>query len=116
MSYCSTGVMQHVMEVCCHVLVHHHETFLAPRCAGPDELVGVCVAGDDDEDELVPLKLKETKRFRDREVIAMEIGGQMAFILSRPKAEAVKSVEAGSAAQGSGSAAPEPAPADAIPA
>ena len=42
-------------------------------------------AGDDDSDEVVPLKLKETKRFKDRKVVGLEIGGQMAFILAVPK-------------------------------
>lgn len=43
---------------------------------------GTADAGDNDEDELVPLKLKETKRFKDRKVIGMEIGGQMTFLLA----------------------------------
>ena len=40
-------------------------------------LIGSCVAGDDDDDETVPLKPKETKRFKDRQVVGMEIGGQI---------------------------------------
>ena len=64
----------------------------------------------------MPLKLKETKRFKDREVIGMEIGGQMAFILSKLKTEPAKAVPADTSntAQGSSHAPPEPAPADAM--
>ncbi|KAL3156070.1 hypothetical protein ABBQ32_013058 [Trebouxia sp. C0010 RCD-2024] len=68
--------------------------------------------GDDDEDELVPLKLKETKRFRDRQVIGLEIGGQMAFILSTTKTESVAANA--NAAHGASHTPPEPAPADAL--
>lgn len=75
-------------------------------------LISVYVSGDDDEDELVPLKLKETKRFRDRQVIGLEIGGQMAFILSTTKTESVAANA--NAAHGASHTPPEPAPADAL--
>lgn len=57
-------------------------------------------AGDDDEDELVPLKLKETKRFKDRKVVGMEIGGQMAFLLAVTKGTAAAQPAAAATAQG----------------
>lgn len=70
-------------------------------------LITFCIAGDDDKDEFVPLKLKETKRFKNRHVIGMEIGGQMTFILSKLRPEAVAAVD-----QTAGHTPPEPAPAD----
>lgn len=39
-------------------------------------------AGDDDSDELVPLKLKETKRFSNRKVLQVEMGGQHVGLLA----------------------------------
>lgn len=72
----------------------------------------VCIPGDDDEDELVPLKLKETKRFKDRHVIGLEIGGQMAFVLSTTKTESVAATA--HTAHGASHTPPEPAPADAL--
>ncbi|KAK9819199.1 hypothetical protein WJX74_002113 [Apatococcus lobatus] len=38
--------------------------------------------GDDDSDELVPLKLKETKRFSNRKVLQVEMGGQHVGLLA----------------------------------
>lgn len=68
----------------------------------------MCVAGDDSDDENVPLKLKETKRFRDRQVIGMEIGGQMTFILSKTRTAAAATAKTDTSSH----APPEPAPAD----
>lgn len=64
---------------------------------------------------MVPLKLKGTKRFKEREVVGMEIGGQMAFVLAVPKeatdpqAQAAKSIPSAKESHGP----PEPAPAEA---
>ncbi len=80
--------------------------------------------GNDDTDEVTPLKLKETKRFKDRKVISMDIGGQMALLLTvsaegaAPQAAASNAAAAAvvatsSTAEGSTHAPPEPAPADA---
>ncbi|KAA6415269.1 MAG: regulator of chromosome condensation [Trebouxia sp. A1-2] len=91
--------------------------------------------GNDDTDEVTPLKLKETKRFKDRKVISMEIGGQMALLLTVPAegaapqpaaskgavpqaaasnaAAAAAVVATSSIAEGSTHAPPEPAPAEA---
>jgi len=91
--------------------------------------------GNDDTDEVTPLKLKETKRFKDRKVIGLEIGGQMALLLTVPAegaapqaaaskgaasqaaasnaAAAAAVVATSSLAEGSTHAPPEPAPADA---
>lgn len=78
--------------------------------------------GNDDTDEVTPLKLKETKRFKDRKVISMEIGGQMALLLTVPAegaapqaaaSNAAALVATSSTAEGSTHAPPEPAPADA---
>ena len=94
------------------------------------ELLCLLFTGDDDTDELVPLKLKETKRFRDRKVIGMEIGGQMLFLLavqespaSQPAAQTGAKTEATGAtapaasaqngATGASDAPPEPVPMDA---
>ena len=60
-----------------------------------------------DPDQLVPLKLKETKRFKDRQVIGVEIGGQMTFILSNLRPETVATTD-----HAAGHTPPEPAPAD----
>ena len=106
------------------------------------QLKPLSIAGDDDSDELVPLKLKETKRFKDRKVIGMEIGGQMVLLLTvtkdsvaaqQPSAAAAEkkgttkaSAKGGSKATGKGTAkasadattnaaadgAPEPVPVD----
>lgn len=70
-------------------------------------LITFCIAGDDDTDESVPLKLKETKRFKNRHVVGMEIGGQMTFILSKLRPEAVAAAD-----HTAGHTPPEPAPAD----
>lgn len=70
-------------------------------------LITCCIAGDDDQDEIVPLKLKETKRFKNRHVIGMEIGGQMTFILSKLRPEGGAAVD-----HTAGHTPPEPAPAD----
>ena len=78
------------------------------------------MTGDDDTDEVVPLRLKETKRFKDRKVIGMEIGGQMLFLLAvhkeggaaQPTAQAANG-PAQVAANGSSDAPPEPVPMDA---
>ncbi|PSC70525.1 fructose bisphosphate aldolase [Micractinium conductrix] len=42
--------------------------------------------GDDDEDEVVPKKLAETKRFAGQKVVQLEFGGQHAALLCVPKA------------------------------
>lgn len=75
-------------------------------------LISLCNAGDDDEDEIVPLKLKETKRHKDRQVIGLEIGGQMTFILSTTKTESAPAPA--NAAHGLSHTPPEPAPADGL--
>ena len=86
------------MDMCCRL---GHLYCLAK--AGAMFLISLCIAGADDEDEVVPLKLKATKRFVDKQVIGLEIGGQMAFILTTTKTEA----------HGGSHTPPEPAPADA---
>lgn len=70
-------------------------------------IAGPIPEGEEDPDEIVPLKLKETKRFKNRQVIGMEIGGQMTFILSKLRPEtAAATVHTASHTP------PEPAPAD----
>ena len=61
---------------------------------------------------MVPLKLKETKRFKDRKVVGLEIGGQMAFILavSKPNTSAPPAAVVSNA--GRSHSPPEPAPAE----
>ncbi|KAI3438963.1 hypothetical protein D9Q98_001377 [Chlorella vulgaris] len=41
--------------------------------------------GDDDEDEIVPKKLAETKRFANQKIVQLEFGGQHAALLCVPK-------------------------------
>ena len=41
--------------------------------------------GEDDEDEIVPRKLAETKRFAGQRVVALEFGGQHVAMLCQPK-------------------------------
>lgn len=76
------------------------DTFTALRVS---HLNPLSIAGDDDSDELVPLKLKETKRFKDRKVIGMEIGGQMVLLLTVTKdSVAAQQPSAAAAAQKKG--------------
>ena len=70
-------------------------------------ITGPLPEGDKDPDQIVPLKLKESKRFKNRQVIGVEIGGQMTFILSKLRPEMVATTE-GAVSH----TPPEPAPAD----
>ena len=96
-------------KVMCLLCYYMH---LACLCSNWLLLISSCIAGplpegDKDPDQIVPLKLKESKRFKNRQVIGVEIGGQMTFILSKLRPETVAATD-----HATSHTPPEPAPAD----
>lgn len=104
--------------ICIYLQVQACSLMLIAICVGriAFTLMSFCIAAPfppdkdgniPDPDQIVPLKLKETKRFKNRQVIGVEIGGQMTFILSKPRPETVAVTD-----HEAGHTPPEPAPAD----